>query len=176
MTGGMDGGTGGDSERSRWRGQCRSTVIARVLIGLGVLVAVALPALLATSTDAFTSGPAAAVGAVTAAAVPAVLLIWAGATFSVVRVTVDDDAVRVACGPWGFPRWTRPRAELEAVEATTLSAARWGGWGWRWSGQGTAVVLRSGPALRMVPREGRPFHVTVDDPAAAVRALRPTGT
>lgn len=159
--------------QTRWRGQCRSTSIARLCLGLALVLAVGLPLLLAVSTDAFTAGLASAASATATVVVPVVFLVWAGMTFSPVRVVVDEHQVRVACGPWGHPRWSRRRDELELVEATTLSAARWGGWGWRWSGRGTAVLLCSGPALRLVPRDGRPFRVSLDDPGRAVAALEP---
>ena len=52
---------------------------------------------------------------------------------------------------------------------------KWGGWGYRGSRvlfRRAAVVIRKGPGLRIVTRDGRSLAITVDDPEGAVAVLR----
>lgn len=156
---------------SRWTGTARSRALPVLLLGSAlVVVAVVGAAVLADPAGLPASGGGRALLTLVVL-VPVVLLACAATAFSSVHVDVDDERVEVRCGPWGRPRWSRRRDELAAAGVTDLRAGRWGGWGWRWSGAGTAVLLRSGPALRLVPRDGRPFSVSLDDPDGAVAAL-----
>ncbi|ROP44699.1 hypothetical protein [Pseudokineococcus lusitanus] len=156
---------------TRWSGTCRSRALPVALLAGAALVLAAAAVVLAVAPDAVPPSAGARTVAAVAVLVPVVLLAGVGVAFSSLRVDVDDERVQVRCGPWGRPRWSRRRDELAAAGVADLRAGRWGGWGWRWSGAGTAVLLRSGPALRLVPRDGRPFSVSLDDPAGAVAAL-----
>ncbi|MFI7310166.1 hypothetical protein [Streptomyces hygroscopicus] len=87
------------------------------------------------------------------------------------RVTVDRRGLTVA--PW-FAPWPRMRIPLARIERATSGAASalsLGGWGYRISGRGSALVFRSGDALFLRLATGREFAVTVDDAATAAALL-----
>ncbi len=94
--------------------------------------------------------------------------------FSRIRVTVDERGLAVRYGHLGL--WTRhvPLAEITAAHAMELDALAHGGWGYRGGllllGK-AAIVVRSGPALRLGLRGGQTLFVTVDDAATAARLL-----
>lgn len=90
----------------------------------------------------------------------AVLVIVAGAFSS---VTVHVDRRGVSLSSWGL-RWKRvPLDTIEAATATTIVPLQWGGWGYRFTPRGTAVVVRGGEGIVLTKKNGRPFAVTVDD-------------
>jgi hypothetical protein len=94
--------------------------------------------------------------------------------FSRIRVTVDDRGLAVRYGNLGL--WTRrvPLGQITAANAIELDALTHGGWGYRGGlillGK-AAIVVRSGPALRLALRGGQTLFVTVDDAATAARLL-----
>ena len=97
--------------------------------------------------------------------IPAALLalsILAGSQFS---VSAGPGGVRVA-GVAGFPTVTVPLDQIESVEAGSVSAKSFGGWGLRKSLSGhDAILTRSGPALVVTRTDGAKLHITIDDPA-----------
>lgn len=108
-------------------------------------------------------------------AVGSILAVVARA-FLVVRVAVDDDALRVRLGPFGFT------LAGDAIEAAGVSPYRWisyGGWGLRWGRDGgrsaracSVPFLRSGVAVDAT--DGRRYYVSSaspDDLAAAIGRL-----
>ncbi|MFJ6483636.1 MULTISPECIES: DUF1648 domain-containing protein [unclassified Streptomyces] len=82
--------------------------------------------------------------------------------FSSVRVRVTERGMDVAFGPLGWPvrRWKA--ADIEWARAENRSPAQVGGWGYRLSGLGTTVMLRSGACL-VIRAKGKDFAVSVDD-------------
>ena len=94
--------------------------------------------------------------------------------FSRIRVTVDGRGLAVRYGNIGL--WTRhvPLGQIAAAQAMELDALTHGGWGYRGGllllGK-AAIVVRSGPALRLTLRGGQTLFVTVDDAAMAARLL-----
>ncbi|QJY45362.1 DUF1648 domain-containing protein [Pseudonocardia broussonetiae] len=144
----------GDTERASWS----RTVVSRPLAGLGAALLLG----------------AAALGPVGAPLVAVVALAAAGllvAATSAVRVTVDRRGLRVGLGPVGWPRIVVPLSDVASAMVDDVSAAEFGGWGYRVVPGGSGVVLRSGPALVVVRRSGRRFAVTVDDPQTAAGLL-----
>lgn len=88
-----------------------------------------------------------------------------------VRVRVDDDAIRVAYGPWRWPTLVIGWERVVEVEAVAVRPREHGGWGLRFvPGRGWAEVLRAGEGLSISRHDQRPFVVTVDDAAAGARA------
>ncbi|MFB7252960.1 DUF1648 domain-containing protein [Streptomyces nojiriensis] len=81
---------------------------------------------------------------------------------SSVRVRVTERGMDVAFGPLGWPvrRWDA--ADIEWARAENRTPAQVGGWGYRLSGLGTTVMLRSGACL-VVRAKGKDFAVSVDD-------------
>lgn len=134
---------------------------------------------------------------VLAPGVPAVLLYWAGepvATWVLgatallgavvmlamrtVHVRIDASGVHWRCAPLPLPRGELPWSQITAVEAVQLAPGDFGGWGWRLSGAGTAILLRGGEGLRIRRTTGMPLHISVDgaaDGAALARHLLSRG-
>ncbi|MEU3775373.1 DUF1648 domain-containing protein [Streptomyces sp. NPDC032472] len=81
---------------------------------------------------------------------------------SSVRARVTGEMLEVAFGPVGWPvrRWAARDIEWARVENRT--PAQVGGWGYRLSGLGTTVMLRSGECL-VISSGGKVFAVSVDD-------------
>ncbi|MGW6983822.1 DUF1648 domain-containing protein [Streptomyces sp. NPDC054932] len=89
---------------------------------------------------------------------------------SSVRVRIAERGMDVAFGPLGWPvrRWDA--ADIEWARAENRTPAQVGGWGYRLSGLGTTVMLRSGECL-VVRARGRDFAVSVDDAERAAALL-----
>ncbi|MFI5672613.1 DUF1648 domain-containing protein [Streptomyces sp. NPDC051704] len=89
---------------------------------------------------------------------------------SSVRVRITERGLDVAFGPLGWPvrRWAA--ADIDRARAETRTPAQVGGWGYRLSGLGTTVMLRSGACL-VVRSKGKDFAVTVDDAERAAALL-----
>lgn len=130
-----------------WLDQARSRVmqvIAAVLVLGGLAAVLWLPA-------------EAAIGATIVAVVliaVAALLAW----MSQITVLIDERGVHTLWGPLYWPRGLIPLAQITAVRAEHINPLQWGGWGYRISRRGTAVVIRRGPGL-VISRGGhRPDH------------------
>lgn len=95
-----------------------------------------------------------------------VAALWTSAT-----VTVDRRGLTIGLGVLGWPRLRIPLSDVAEATAATISAAQFGGWGYRLVPGGTGVILRSGPALIVTRTSGRRFTVTVDDPDTAAAVL-----
>ncbi|MFE6846791.1 DUF1648 domain-containing protein [Streptomyces sp. NPDC057686] len=89
---------------------------------------------------------------------------------SSVRVRVAERGLEVAFGPLGWPvrRWDA--ADIEWARAEHRTPAQVGGWGYRLSGLGTTVMLRSGACL-VIRAKGKDFAVSVDDAERAAALL-----
>ncbi|MDK1347562.1 DUF1648 domain-containing protein [Streptomyces sp. 378] len=79
------------------------------------------------------------------------------------QARVSEKGLEVALGPLGWParRWAAESIASARVE--TRTPAQVGGWGYRLSGLGTTVMLRSGECLVIRTDEGKDFAVSVDD-------------
>ncbi|WP_406365540.1 DUF1648 domain-containing protein [Streptomyces sp. NBC_01546] len=91
-----------------------------------------------------------------------------------VQARVTEKGLSVAFGPLGWPvrRW--PAQDVESARTESRTPGQVGGWGYRLSGLGTTVMLRSGECLVIHPRRGHEFAVSVDDAergAALLNAL-----
>ncbi|APT90539.1 hypothetical protein CSPHI_05260 [Corynebacterium sphenisci DSM 44792] len=82
-----------------------------------------------------------------------------------VQVRIDASGVHWRCVPLPLPRGELPWSQITAVEAVQLAPGDFGGWGWRLSGAGTAILLRGGEGLRIRRTTGMPLHISVDDAA-----------
>ncbi|MCK7636736.1 hypothetical protein [Corynebacterium pygosceleis] len=91
-----------------------------------------------------------------------VVLVIVGMMFTRVRVRVDHRGLTWSLWP-GLIRSTIPHEKITGVRAIDLDPGEWGGWGWRLSARGTALVLRGGPAIVLSRRTAADFAVTVDD-------------
>ncbi len=79
----------------------------------------------------------------------------------VVRVGNDGVTARLGGVPW--PTFRTPLESIEQASATQIEPMQWGGWGYRISRRGTAIVIRRGPGI-VLCRAGRTdLAITVDD-------------
>ncbi|WPF65345.1 MULTISPECIES: hypothetical protein [unclassified Corynebacterium] len=63
----------------------------------------------------------------------------------------------------GWPRLNIAIDEIEHAEVANLNPADWGGWGWRISSRGRALMLRGGTGLRVRLRTGKVIEVSCTD-------------
>jgi hypothetical protein len=91
-------------------------------------------------------------------------LAWLIGWLSVYSYRVDDAGLTLTVGPAGPLRWAVPVTEIEGAALADLAAREWGGWGYRTNGRDWAVVLRSGPGVRVALAGGRSLSLTSDDP------------
>lgn len=89
-------------------------------------------------------------------------------------VRIDDSGIDVRALV-GWPRVHIPSERITSARVVDVSPmAEFGGWGWRFGGNGTGIVLRAGEGIR-IGREGKSdLTVTVDDAETAVALLRRT--
>ncbi|MEU1850305.1 DUF1648 domain-containing protein [Streptomyces sp. NPDC019990] len=83
--------------------------------------------------------------------------------FSSVQARVSERGLKVTFGPLGWParRWVTD--DIASARVETRTPAQVGGWGYRLSGLGTTVMLRSGECLVIRTHTGKDFAVSVDD-------------
>lgn len=90
------------------------------------------------------------------------------------RVSVGNHGASVASFA-GWPAIRIPLAEIDAVRLIAVNpVGDFGGWGWRWAGGRTGIILQAGPALEITRRNGRVLVVPVDDAETAVAVLLAT--
>ncbi|MFJ3928216.1 hypothetical protein [Streptomyces sp. NPDC090022] len=91
-----------------------------------------------------------------------------------VQARVTDAGLEVAFGPLGWPARRWAAGDIVSARVESRRPAQVGGWGYRLSGLGTTVMLRSGECLVIHPRKGSEFAVSIDDAergAALLNAL-----
>ena len=87
------------------------------------------------------------------------------------RISIDNRGVTVRAGA-GFPRVQIPLDSIAGARLVQVSPlGDFGGWGWRWSGNRTGIVVRAGEALEITRTSGKVLVVTVDDAATAASLL-----
>lgn len=101
--------------------------------------------------------------------VPIVVLLIGSTTY---RVTAGPRHIEARGLLFGFPRVRVPLDEVAAVEAGTVSAVDFGGWGVRVNLDGeSAVVTRSGPALVVQRSDGAVLRISLEQPDKAVPVI-----
>lgn len=79
-----------------------------------------------------------------------------------VQARVSEKGLEVAFGPLGFPARRWAAEDIDSARVENRTPAQVGGWGYRLSGLGTTVMLRSGECL-VIHSKGKDFAVSVDD-------------
>ncbi|MEU1403448.1 DUF1648 domain-containing protein [Streptomyces sp. NPDC005728] len=106
---------------------------------------------------------------------PFALTSLAVAGCSTVQARVSERGLEVTFGPLGWPTRRWPAADIESAHVEDRTPAQVGGWGYRLSGLGTTVMLRSGECLVIRARgKGSEFAVSIADAergAALLNAL-----
>lgn len=138
-------------ERAVWFGQVRSVWAVWLA---GALLIGALPAALFSEIW------------------PALILVLTAlivGALAVVSVRIDDAGLSLSS--WGL-RWKLvPLSKIADARSETLSPAAWGGWGYRITGRGSALISRGGEGLVLNLEGGRAFAVTVDDSESAAQLV-----
>ena len=95
---------------------------------------------------------------------------------SSVRARASERGLEVAFGPLGWPARRWPVEDIESARAEDRTPAQVGGWGYRLSGLGTTVMLRSGACLVIRTRgKGTEFAVSIDDAERGAALLNALG-
>ena len=97
-----------------------------------------------------------------------------GLCFLSAHLWIDTDGVHARMGRIGWPNVDIPLNEIESAEVSDIRPMSWGGWGYRGNlkmFKRAAIIMRSGPGVRLQLTEGRVFVMTVDHPEQAVEAL-----
>ncbi|MGI9822704.1 hypothetical protein [Agromyces sp. Marseille-Q5079] len=147
----------GRGEKVVWTSTARAPWPVWALIGLVVLLCT-VPVVIAPETGWII-------------ALVLVIAVAVLATTAAVRVTVDGDGLSVRAA-LGF-RLAHVRVdEVVSAAAVDVSAAEFGGWGFRFDAAGRrGVIIRSGPAIEVARRDAKPFVVTVADAATGAALL-----
>lgn len=104
----------------------------------------------------------------------AVALVLLGAAVTTLRwrVSVGGHGVSVVSIA-GWPAIRIPLAEIADVRLIEVNpVGDFGGWGWRWAGGRTGIVLQAGPAIEVTRSSGKVLVVPVDDAETAVAVLQ----
>lgn len=144
----------GASERVTWsRTVTVSRVALFVIVGALLLSIAAMVATGGTSPEALLSS----------GVLLAVILLLA-LTTTYWRVTADHRGLSVR-SPLGWPRVTIAPGQIRDVHVVEVNPmGDFGGWGWRWGGQGrSGIIMRAGSAIEVTRDNGKRFVVTVDD-------------
>ncbi len=131
-------------ERATWISRAHST---------GIRIAAATVAVVAVVLAFFVLVPAVVAFAV------AVLL----AGSSELAVRVDRVGLHTLWGPMGWPRQVIRLDQIAQAHAELVNPMKWGGWGYRITGRGTAANIRTGPGIVVERTTGSSYVVTVDD-------------
>ena len=97
------------------------------------------------------------------------LFVLLALAFMQVEANVNNDGLTIRLS--GIPVRRIGLDKVSSARAIDLEPAQWGGWGWRASPNGSAIVLRRGEALELTFKGGRRFAVTVDDAATGAALL-----
>ncbi len=90
--------------------------------------------------------------------------------FSKIRVRVSDRGLEVHLAATIAVKRI-PLEEIASVSAIDLEPREWAGWGYRVVPNGSAVVLRKGPAIEVIRVGGRKFAVTIDNSEVGAAVL-----
>ncbi|WP_024796503.1 hypothetical protein [Tomitella biformata] len=100
-----------------------------------------------------------------------ILLLTAFVVGALATVTVRVDHTGLSLQSWGL-RWKRvPLEKIASARVETLRPMEWGGWGYRVTGRGSALISHGGDGLVLSLDNRRAFAVTVEDPDGAARLL-----
>ncbi|MEV0946469.1 hypothetical protein [Rhodococcus sp. NPDC049939] len=98
-----------------------------------------------------------------------VLVALASGVFASIGVQVDRTGLTLSS--WGV-QWRRiPLDAISEAQVARIRPAEWGGFGYRVSPRGTAVIVHGGDGLVLTRQDGRQFAVTVDSPAIGAALL-----
>ncbi|WP_314225672.1 DUF1648 domain-containing protein [Streptomyces zaehneri] len=90
---------------------------------------------------------------------------------SSVQARVSERGLDVTFGPLGWPGRHWALEDIESARTENRTPAQVGGWGYRLSGLGTTVMLRSGECLVIRTGRDKDFAVSVDDADQAAALL-----
>jgi hypothetical protein len=100
-----------------------------------------------------------------------VVIALVGVAFSSVTVDADEAGVTVKMGPFGWPTQRIAVGGITGVSAATVKPMSYGGWGYRVRSGVRAIIIRSGPAIRVERADQPDLLITVDDAPAGAAAI-----
>lgn len=100
-----------------------------------------------------------------------VVIAIVGVAFSSVTVDVDESGVTVRIGPFGWPSQHIAADEISNASAVAVKPMSYGGWGYRVRSGVRAIIIRSGPAIRIDRPDGPDLLITVGDAPAGAAAI-----
>lgn len=155
-----------ETERVSWSRTVTISPIVIAVIGLVVVL----------STGAAVFSLLAASGGVWIAVASLALVLVLASTTSFWRVTADRRGLLVR-SVLGWPRIRIAAADIGSVQVVDINpTADFGGWGYRWAGQGrTGIIMRAGEAIEVTRNNGKRFVVTVDDAKTGAGVLAALG-
>lgn len=71
--------------------------------------------------------------------------------------------VRIALGPWRWPRWTLPAESIRSARPCVVAPLAWAGWGVRLGPRGLGLIMRRGPGIRISRDHRLPLVVSSTD-------------
>lgn len=150
------------SERIFWTGV--ASMSTRVLVLIGAVVLLTLSAVVVAAT--------AGSGGVASAVSVAVVVLIASSFIVRWRISTGSHGLS-AVSVLGWPSVRVALADIVEVRLIDVNAtADFGGWGWRWAGGRTGIILHGGPAIEVTRRGKRTLVIPVTDAATAVSVLR----
>lgn len=142
------------AERVSWSHSARLGTRALLIVGGAILIG-----LVAVAFAAFSSPESTVLGiiVIVVVSVLAITSFWW-------HVSADQRGFTAK----GLIGWPRKRIRLENISAVKVvdvnPISDFGGWGWRWAGDGrSGIILSSGPGIEVTQKSGKCFIVTVDD-------------
>ncbi|AMB58430.1 DUF1648 domain-containing protein [Microterricola viridarii] len=152
----------GPNERAFWTGTV--TASRGVLLFLGAVGAI----LIVTAVVSALSGAA---GAVLIVLVVLVVLALALTTLRW-RVSVGTHGAS-AVSAAGWPAVRIPLSGISGARLVSVNPlGDFGGWGWRWVGGRSGIIMQAGPALEVTRSNGKVLVVPIDDAETAVAVLQ----
>ncbi len=93
--------------------------------------------------------------------------------FSSLRVQAAESAVSIRFGPTGWPSRVITYADIQSADAIMVDPMKWGGWGYRWIpwAKASAAVIRRGPGIELLLKDGRRFVITVEDAVTGAQTI-----
>jgi hypothetical protein len=157
-----------DAFHTVWQGRAAGWPAALLLLSLALAVGLGASGLTAAAgISVLTVSAAALLG------IGGLLLVAEAAAAGLVEVHISAYSVRVRPGLLPVTGTAVPVRSIRSAEVVMARRRPREGWGWWWRSQpGRAVLVRSGPAVRLGLASGRSLVISVDQPQQAVAALR----
>lgn len=152
----------GPAERAFWTG---TVSVAR---GVAFLILAVVALVIVSTVVAALNGS----DSIVLIVLPVFVLLAVALTTIRWRVSVGQHGANVVSFA-GWPAIRIPLADIAGVRLIEVNpVGDFGGWGWRWAGDRTGIVMQAGPAIEITRNSGKVLVVPVDDAETAVAVLQ----